>query len=177
MFSNLAEEETLGMRMKPEFVRMLHIVVIIVLVTQLTACGYFLYPERRGQRPVGRVDPAIAILDALGLLFFIVPGVIAFVVDITNGTLYLPSGHRSSSSAGNGAITMIRVKPADLNTETIRKIVKEQTGVSIRPDLDKVKIYELDRSEDIEVRLVEVRKSGYQGESNNLKGYPLRRLS
>jgi hypothetical protein len=36
-----------------------------------------MYPERRGQKPVGLIDPAIAVLDALGLRLFIVPGVIA----------------------------------------------------------------------------------------------------
>lgn len=147
---------------KTGFVRMFHIVIIIVLIIQLTACGYFLYPERRGQGPMGRIDPAVAILDGLGLLVFIVPGVIAFAVDITNGTLYFPSGHHFSPSTSTGPITMIQVNPGELDMDTIREIVKKRTGVSITADLRKVEIYELDRFEDIEAKLDEIGKSGYQ---------------
>ena len=32
----------------------------------------------------------MAVLDGIGLLFFIIPGVIAFAVDFSNGTIYLP---------------------------------------------------------------------------------------
>ncbi|WP_444927369.1 hypothetical protein ACJJI4_05675 [Microbulbifer sp. TRSA002] len=66
----------------------------LVTVMNLSACGYFLYPERKGQ-PGGRVDPAVVILDGAGLLFGLLPGIVAFAVDITNGTIYLPPGHSS----------------------------------------------------------------------------------
>ena len=67
----------------------------VVLVMNLAACGTILHPERKGQVG-GRLDPGIVVLDAIGLLFFIVPGVIAFAVDFTNGTIYYPSGKRAS---------------------------------------------------------------------------------
>ncbi|WP_413665150.1 hypothetical protein ACG1BZ_08075 [Microbulbifer sp. CNSA002] len=66
----------------------------LVTVMNLSACGYFLYPERKGQAG-GRVDPAVVILDGAGLLFGLLPGIVAFAVDITNGTIYLPPGHSS----------------------------------------------------------------------------------
>ncbi|XAW87491.1 hypothetical protein ABDK09_04465 [Vibrio sp. CDRSL-10 TSBA] len=44
---------------------------IAILVTQLSGCGVLLHPEREGQRG-GKIDPAIAILDAAGLILFIV---------------------------------------------------------------------------------------------------------
>jgi len=148
---------------KRQFVRMLHVVVLAVLIIQMSACGYILYSERRGQRPIGRIDPAIAVLDALGLIFFVVPGVIAFAVDITNGTLYLPSGHRHSSvSTETEHMMVIRFNPDELNEKMIQEIVKKHTGVSIRLDLRNVEIYKLDRSENIEAKLVELEKSGYQ---------------
>lgn len=68
---------------------------LLTLVLNLTACGYFLYPERKGQSG-GRVDPVVVILDGAGLLFGILPGVVAFAVDFTNGTIYLPAGGRSA---------------------------------------------------------------------------------
>ncbi|AMX02763.1 hypothetical protein [Microbulbifer thermotolerans] len=68
---------------------------LLVLMMNLTACGYFLYPERKGQQG-GRVDPVVVILDAAGLLFGVLPGVVAFAVDFTNGTIYLPPGGSSA---------------------------------------------------------------------------------
>ena len=65
------------------------------LILQLTACGTILHPERKGQKS-GQIDPAIALFDAVGLLFFLIPGVIAFAVDFNNGTIYLPGGRRAS---------------------------------------------------------------------------------
>ena len=52
------------------------IVISAVLIIELAGCGTILYPERKGQKG-GRIDPGIAVLDGLGLLFFIIPGVIA----------------------------------------------------------------------------------------------------
>ena len=55
-------------------------------------CGTILHPERRGQ-PAGDLDWGIVALDAIGLFFFFIPGVIAFAVDFSNGTIYLPPRH------------------------------------------------------------------------------------
>lgn len=73
-----------------------------ILVMVLTAamlissgCGYVLYPERQGAKS-GRIDPVVAVLDALGLLFYVVPGVVAFAVDFTNGTIFVPPGGQSA---------------------------------------------------------------------------------
>ncbi|MGQ9427575.1 hypothetical protein ACXYTJ_16770 [Gilvimarinus sp. F26214L] len=63
----------------------------VSLMCFTTGCGYFLYPERVGQSG-GRVDPAVLVLDAAGLLFGIIPGVIAFAVDLSTGAIYLPPG-------------------------------------------------------------------------------------
>ncbi|WGL17402.1 hypothetical protein PVT68_03670 [Microbulbifer bruguierae] len=68
---------------------------LFTLVLNLTACGYMLYPERKGQTG-GRVDPAVVILDGAALLFGILPGIVAFAVDFTNGTIYLPAGGSSA---------------------------------------------------------------------------------
>lgn len=68
---------------------------LLVLMMNLTACGYFLYPERKGQAG-GRVDPVVVILDGAALLFGILPGIVAFAVDFTNGTIYLPAGGSSA---------------------------------------------------------------------------------
>ncbi len=151
------------MDIKTQFFKAFHIFVSVVLIILLSACGYFMYPERRGQKPIGRIDPAVATLDALGLLLFVIPGVIAFAVDITNGTLYFPGGRsHSSGSTGTEHMTVIRVNPAELNEKVIQEIVKKHAGVSTRADLRNVEIYELNRSENIEAKLIEIEKSGYK---------------
>lgn len=66
-------------------------VLVATLLTQLTACGSIFYPDRRGQID-GKIDPAIAALDAVGLLFYIVPGLIAFAVDFASGAIYYAPG-------------------------------------------------------------------------------------
>ncbi|MFO1387590.1 hypothetical protein [Cellvibrio sp.] len=66
-----------------------------VMLLELTACGTVFYPERKGTKS-GSIDPIVAVADAIGLLFFFIPGVIAFAVDFTNGTIYLPHGKHAS---------------------------------------------------------------------------------
>jgi hypothetical protein len=66
-------------------------VLVATLLTQITACGSIFYPDRRGQID-GKIDPAIAVLDAVGLLFYVIPGLIAFGVDFATGAIYFPHG-------------------------------------------------------------------------------------
>ena len=69
-------------------------VVAATLLTQLTACGSIFYPDRRGQIE-GKIDPAVAAMDAIGILFYVLPGLIAFAIDFTTGAIYLPEGKYS----------------------------------------------------------------------------------
>lgn len=69
-------------------------VLVAALLTQMTACGSIFYPDRRGQID-GHLDPVIVALDAIGLLFYIIPGLIAFGVDFTTGAIYFPNGRTS----------------------------------------------------------------------------------
>lgn len=65
--------------------------LVATLLTQLTACGTLFYPDRRGQIE-GKVDPVIVALDAIGILFYVIPGLIAFGVDFATGAIYYPGG-------------------------------------------------------------------------------------
>src|SRR5690606_2593274 len=67
-------------------------VLAVTLLTQLSACGSIFYPDRRGQIE-GRIDPGIAIANAVGLLFYVIPGLLAFAIDFATGAIYLPDGH------------------------------------------------------------------------------------
>lgn len=68
--------------------------VLATLLPAATGCGTILHPERRGQ-PSGRLDWGVVLLDGLGLLFFFIPGLIAFAVDFSTGAIYLPPEYSS----------------------------------------------------------------------------------
>lgn len=75
--------------------RRLGMALIAVVLSSIIGCGTIIYPERRGQ-PAGPLDAGIVILDAVGLLCFFVPGVVAFAVDFATGAIYLPKGQSRS---------------------------------------------------------------------------------
>jgi len=78
--------------------------LIAALLTQLTACGSIFFPDRRGQIE-GKIDPVIAALDAVGLLFYVIPGLIAFGIDFATGAIYYPPGTTAH-------IDPVKLKPA-----------------------------------------------------------------
>lgn len=71
--------------------------VAAALMTQLTACGTLFWPDRRGQIE-GRIDPVVAALDGIGILFYVIPGLIAFGVDFATGAIYLNDGKTAQIS-------------------------------------------------------------------------------
>jgi hypothetical protein len=79
--------------MSNKSMRALSVVLATALGLQAAGCGTILYPERRG-RSSGHVDAGVAVMDGFWCLAFIVPGVVAFIVDFGNGAIYAPE-HRS----------------------------------------------------------------------------------
>ncbi|ART78996.1 hypothetical protein [Oceanisphaera avium] len=72
----------------------LSLILAAALTSQLVGCGTVFYPERKGQQS-GSIDPVVAIANGVGLLFFILPGVLAFAIDFSNGAIYLPDGKQA----------------------------------------------------------------------------------
>lgn len=103
--------------------------VAAVLALQ-PGCGTIFWPERKGQ-PAGRLDPKVVALDAVGLLFFFVPGVIAFAVDFNNGTIYLPPGEYSSTRSTDHWAT-VAVDRDQLDERGLEQVLQTQTGRPIR---------------------------------------------
>lgn len=99
------------------------LIISLILSLTLTACGTIMYPERKGQTG-GRIDPGVAVLDGLGLLLFLVPGVVAFAVDFSNGAIYLPSGKRSHLTANDiQALKAGRLSSAKLVDHVTHRVV------------------------------------------------------
>ena len=95
------------------------------LFTQLTACGTLFYPDRRGQIE-GRIDPAIAALNAVGLIFYL-PWPNCFRYFAT-GAIYLPDDQYSvapeklqEAIGADGQIDQARLK-AIIEAETGRSL-------------------------------------------------------
>jgi hypothetical protein len=107
--------------------------VLTALILQLSACGTILYPERKGQSS-GQLDSGVVILNSIGLLFFLVPGVIAFAVDFNNGAIYLPHG---TGSLDSGDVNIVSID-GEMTNENIEKTVFEGTGMRINLDQESV---------------------------------------
>lgn len=114
--------------------------LLTMMLLASSGCGYFLYPERVGQTE-GRVDPAVVVLDAAGLLFGIVPGVIAFAVDITTGTIYLPAGeenvlekHQERLSSFDTPMQPVAERELDLDREQVAQALTALVAQPVDPD-------------------------------------------
>lgn len=118
------------------------------------SCGTILYPERRGQRTTARIDAGVAVMDALWCLLFIIPGVVAFAVDFSDGAIYLPGGR-----AGMGAPKVVKTH-GPVDQIAIERAVREQTGIAIRLDDPRMVWRRLRQGEDMARRLAEVDKAG-----------------
>ncbi len=126
--------------------KVFYTLICTVLVFQLAGCGTIMYPERKGQRG-GKIDAGIAVLDGIGLLFFLIPGIIAYAVDFNNGTIYLPGG--AFSSLNQKDMRMIKFDPKTSSMAGIEKIIKNETGCDVARYQSEMEIVKLKSSEDM----------------------------
>ncbi|MCL7929078.1 hypothetical protein [Halomonas llamarensis] len=122
--------------------------VVATCVVALSGCGTLFYPERKGQMS-GNVDPVVAIANGVGLLFFIVPGVIAYAVDFSNGTIYLPS--RDSAS-----LDVERLKDVN-DVVALETLLSQKAGQPVRLNNELLMVEEV---ESLDVAMAMVRMSG-----------------
>ncbi len=114
--------------------------VAAVLVANLAACGTIIHPERKGQIN-GKIDPAIAVLDAAGLLLWFIPGIVAFAVDFSTGAIYLPGGERAELSDEE----MERIVDADGKVDQSKlKALVEEKSEHEQLDLSQFKVKSLE---------------------------------
>lgn len=121
--------------------------LIITMAVNLASCGTVLYPERQGQR-AGRIDPGVAVLDGIGLLFFIIPGVIAFAVDFSNHTIYLPRGYPSPIGTSHKYSGIQVSKKLDM--ATIENTVHAETGATIDLHQPDVRVARLNSADELD---------------------------
>ena len=95
----------------------------------LSSCGTIIYPDRVNQKKRGDLDFIVVGMDAVGLLFFLIPGLIAFAVDFGTGAIYFPEGHKNGQRE-NTIFDKIDSQ-AKLDQGEIERIVGKKTGVEI----------------------------------------------
>lgn len=139
--------------MVKSLMKSLNVLISIAVIFQLVGCGTIMYPERKGQKS-GRIDAGVAILDGLGLLFFFIPGVIAYAVDFNNGTIYLPGTSRSSLDLKN--IKQVKFDPKRSSIASIEKIIQKETGYKVRMYQNNMRISKLKSVDDMMVQFAQV---------------------
>ena len=118
--------------------RLLALTLAGSLALNATSCGTLLHPERRGQPPGGPLDPGVVILDAIGRLFFVVPGLIAFAVDFSTGAIYLPPAYYGPAvrrTLKRDELVQVKVDKEELTREKIEEVVRRHSGrpVTLEP--------------------------------------------
>lgn len=108
-------------------------------------CGSILFPERVGQPRSGPIDWRVVALDGVGLVFFFVPGVVAFAIDFYNGTLFLPShsvagiptdlptggapsAHQSLQNPTTESLESVALPPGPERREKVEEIITARVG-------------------------------------------------
>lgn len=136
--------------MRHDTSRRLGALLTVALAFHVSGCGTLLYPERKGQKD-GKIDTTVALLDCIGLLLFVIPGVIAFIIDFNNGTIYLPGTHRErrdSDRDGDSRVetpeaagwTAVHVGHDRLDAATIRTVVGRRTGQWLDMDDPRIQV-------------------------------------
>ena len=107
-------------------------VLTTVAATTASGCGSILHPERVGQPRSGPLDWKIVALNGIGLVLFVVPGVIAFAVDFYNGTIFLPPcGYAQIEPTRTDELVAIEVRRKELTHEKIEQVVSEHSNKEI----------------------------------------------
>lgn len=106
-------------------------VLAVSLLTQLSACGTLFFPDRRGQIE-GQIDPVVAALDAIGILFYVIPGLIAFGIDFATGAIYLPGG--SSAQVDPQELNKVVGDDGQIDNAALKALIEQRTGHSLPLD-------------------------------------------
>jgi len=109
-------------------------------------CGTIMHPERKGQ-PAGDLDWSIVALNGVGLLLFLIPGVIAFAVDFNNGTIYLPQDSNSHAARNPGdanrQLIPVETHSKRLTPAAVENVVCQRVGRPVRLIRGKYETHEL----------------------------------
>lgn len=114
---------------------------LVFAVSVQPGCGTIIHPERKGQTG-GQLDVGIVLLNGIGLLFFVIPGIIAYAVDFSTGAIYLPADEVSDAGDSIASPTdryvVVRVNPEEMTPELVERVIREHAGVDVSLSEDEV---------------------------------------
>jgi len=113
--------------------RTMAVVVLVAVMLASVQCGYILHPERKNQKS-GNIDVPVLIMDCAWLLLYIVPGVVALVVDYTTGCIYQPSGPKKVSLRPDSRIVFRLNDPAPADA-AVAVTLEDPTGLQVKATL------------------------------------------
>ena len=113
----------------------------IFAATMVSSCGTILYPERQGQKG-DKVDVNVVLMNGIGLFFFLIPVIVAYVIDFNTGAIYLPPGGSCGPVTAESLNDMIKIETGDKNLtkEKIEMIILKETGVHMNMNDEKLQI-------------------------------------
>lgn len=140
--------------------RFVSILLIATLLAAPTGCGTLIHPERKGQIG-GDFDLNIVILDGIGLIFFLIPGVIAYAVDLNNGTIYLPEGRgqnigymqKEDMDTRNMRAVKTGMRRDEMTEQNIRREVEQYSGRKVPAGNKNMEVYAVDPEKGIKKRV------------------------
>lgn len=135
-------------------------VLILALSVQLISCGTILYPDRRNQR-AGHLDAGVVVLDAIGLLFGIIPGVIAFAVDFSTGAIYLPAEKTEKGKISFNAqdIRIVKFDPKHYTLASLEAIIRHETGENFHFTDQRLRLVKIKNQREIPVLFAQFRQT------------------
>lgn len=136
------------MRTKTRFLKWLAVFVLVFMILQTVSCGTILYPNRRGASHSPDLDPKVVIMDAAGLVFFIIPGLVAYIVDFYTGAIYLGPGEKAwgQHSEPENLATATRYVTS-LDKSTLEEILSQHLGRKIDLAEENLMVFADDRTD------------------------------
>jgi len=124
----------------------------------MASCGTIMYPERKGQRD-GRLDIGVVLLDGIGLLFFIIPGVIAYAVDFTNGTIYLPGTYMRRADLDRDGLKTVKFDTKHYSPDVVKHIILAETGYDLSWKDERLRVVKLNSEDELPVYFAQAKET------------------
>ncbi len=115
--------------------RFLSLSLAVITAFACCSCGTILKGERRDSKPSHQVDVKIFALDCVGLIFGIVPGVVALIVDYSNDTIYYSVEEMNAKNKADVNLSKMKsIHVADMSREGIARALSAELGRPIAPE-------------------------------------------